>query len=41
MSFSALDLSVGDNDTVLEIGGQPASVPLQNTDRVAAHLFPR
>ncbi|BDT87095.1 PucR family transcriptional regulator [Nocardia cyriacigeorgica] len=38
MSFSALDLSVGDNDTVLEIGGQPASVPLQNTDRVASRM---
>ncbi|MBF6435027.1 PucR family transcriptional regulator [Nocardia cyriacigeorgica] len=37
MSFSALDLSVSDNDTV-EIGGRPASVPLQNADRVASRM---
>ncbi|MEU0505256.1 helix-turn-helix domain-containing protein [Nocardia sp. NPDC005998] len=38
MTFSALDLSVEDADPVLEIGGQPASIPLMNTDRVASRM---
>ncbi|WP_228001720.1 PucR family transcriptional regulator [Nocardia australiensis] len=38
MNFSALDLSLGTPDAALEIGGQPASVPLRNTDRVAARM---
>ncbi|WP_406275373.1 helix-turn-helix domain-containing protein [Nocardia sp. NBC_00881] len=38
MTFSALDLSTDSSDPVLEIGGQPASIPLQNTDRVASHM---
>ncbi|GAA5049552.1 PucR family transcriptional regulator [Nocardia callitridis] len=38
MTFSALDLSGGAPDTALEIGGQPASTPLANTDDVAARM---
>ncbi|MEV6426712.1 helix-turn-helix domain-containing protein [Nocardia sp. NPDC051463] len=38
MTFSTLDLSINTPDTALEIGGQPASVPLQNTDRVASRM---
>ena len=38
MTFSALDLSVDPTDPVLEIGGQPASIPLLNTDRVASRM---
>ncbi|WP_280251065.1 PucR family transcriptional regulator [Nocardia abscessus] len=38
MTYSALDLSADSSDSVLEIGGQPASVPLQNTDSVASRL---
>ncbi|MFE7800974.1 PucR family transcriptional regulator [Nocardia sp. NPDC057440] len=38
MTFSMLDLSINTPDTALEIGGQPASVPLQNTDRVASRM---
>lgn len=38
MTFSALDLSVEATDPVLEIGGQPASIPLMNTDRVASRM---
>lgn len=38
MTFSALDLSDHSSDTALEIGGQPASVPLQNTDRIASRM---
>lgn len=38
MTFSALHLPADSSDTALEIGGQPASVPLQNTDRVAARM---
>ncbi|WP_051022386.1 PucR family transcriptional regulator [Nocardia pneumoniae] len=38
MTYSALDLSAGSSDSALEIGGQPASVPLQNTDRVASRM---
>ncbi|MEV0296876.1 helix-turn-helix domain-containing protein [Nocardia sp. NPDC050710] len=38
MTFSALDLSTDLADSALEIGGQPASVPLQNTDRVASRM---
>lgn len=38
MTFSALHLPADSSDTALEIGGQPASVPLQNTDRVASRM---
>ncbi|WP_330231267.1 helix-turn-helix domain-containing protein [Nocardia sp. NBC_00508] len=38
MTYSALELSAGSSDSALEIGGQPASVPLQNTDRVASRM---
>ncbi|WP_084496819.1 PucR family transcriptional regulator [Nocardia amamiensis] len=38
MTYSALDLSAGSSDPALEIAGQPASVPLQNTDRVASRM---
>ncbi|MGY2010016.1 PucR family transcriptional regulator [Nocardia gipuzkoensis] len=38
MTYSALDLSADSSDSVLEIGGQPASVPLQNTDSVASRM---
>ncbi|WP_406230871.1 PucR family transcriptional regulator [Nocardia sp. NBC_01009] len=38
MTFSTLDLSINTPDTALEIGGQPASVPLQNTDRVTSRM---
>ncbi|WP_328402551.1 PucR family transcriptional regulator [Nocardia sp. NBC_00403] len=38
MTFSTLDLSINTPDTALEIGGQPASVLLQNTDRVASRM---
>jgi hypothetical protein len=32
MTFSTLDLSIGTRATALQIGGQPASIPLQNTN---------
>lgn len=38
MTYSALDLSADSSDSVLEIGGRPASAPLQNTDSVATHM---
>ncbi|MEU7764927.1 helix-turn-helix domain-containing protein [Nocardia sp. NPDC049190] len=38
MTFSTLDLST-DSDSALEIGGQPASAPLRNTDHVASHML--
>ncbi|GAB2656431.1 PucR family transcriptional regulator [Nocardia goodfellowii] len=38
MTFSALDLTTELPATALEIGGRPASVPLQNTDRVASRM---
>ncbi|WP_174186186.1 PucR family transcriptional regulator [Nocardia barduliensis] len=38
MTYSALDLSADSSDSVLEIGGQPASVSLQNTDSVASRM---
>ncbi|WP_405181405.1 PucR family transcriptional regulator [Nocardia sp. NBC_01377] len=38
MTFSTLDLSAETPDSALEIGGRPASVPLQNTDRVASRM---
>ncbi|MEU1546712.1 helix-turn-helix domain-containing protein [Nocardia sp. NPDC005745] len=38
MTYSALDLSPDSSDPVLEIGGQPASVPLLNADSVASHM---
>jgi hypothetical protein len=38
MTFSTLHLSTSTPETALEIGGQPASVPLQNTDRVASRM---
>ncbi|MEV6280036.1 helix-turn-helix domain-containing protein [Nocardia sp. NPDC051832] len=38
MTFSALDLTTELPAAALEIGGRPASVPLQNTDRVASRM---
>ncbi|MEU8898577.1 helix-turn-helix domain-containing protein [Nocardia sp. NPDC048505] len=38
MTFSALDLTTELPAVALEIGGRPASVPLQNTDRVASRM---
>lgn len=38
MTFTALDLSADTSATALEIGGQPASVPLQNTEGVASRM---
>ncbi|WP_107656511.1 PucR family transcriptional regulator [Nocardia suismassiliense] len=38
MTFSALHLSPDSPESALEIGGQLASVPLQNTDRVASRM---
>lgn len=37
MTFTGLDLA-GTSDGALEIGGRPASVPLQDTDHVASHM---
>ncbi|MEV0247299.1 helix-turn-helix domain-containing protein [Nocardia sp. NPDC050712] len=38
MSFSTLDLSVGSPDTALRFAGQPASLALEDTARVASRI---